>query len=103
MWADADGGPKIVHAFLPRSHDGYRIVETWDTLGMRATRSDDVVLDGAFVPDKVTAQVAPLMETVDRSRPSTSQRVDGNAGRHTLPRRSQVRGQWRCGQRGIAG
>ena len=33
MWADADGGPKIVHAFLPRSHDGYRIVETWDTHG----------------------------------------------------------------------
>ena len=32
MWADADGGPKIVHAFLPRSQDGYRIVETWDTL-----------------------------------------------------------------------
>jgi alkylation response protein AidB-like acyl-CoA dehydrogenase len=59
MWADADGGPKIVHAFLPRSHDGYRIVETWDTLGMRATRSDDVVLDGAFVPDKYIARIVP--------------------------------------------
>jgi alkylation response protein AidB-like acyl-CoA dehydrogenase len=31
-WTDADGGPQIVHAFLPRSHDGYRIVETWDTM-----------------------------------------------------------------------
>jgi alkylation response protein AidB-like acyl-CoA dehydrogenase len=59
MWADADGGPKIVHAFLPRDHDGYRIVETWDTLGMRATRSDDVVLDGAFVPDKYIARIVP--------------------------------------------
>jgi len=59
MWADADGGPKIVHAFLPRNHDGYRIVETWDTLGMRATRSDDVVLDGAFVPDKYIARIVP--------------------------------------------
>ena len=59
MWADADGGPKIVHAFLPRSHDGYRIVETWDTLGMRATKSDDVVLDGAFVPDKYIARIVP--------------------------------------------
>jgi len=58
-WADADGGPKIVHAFLPRSHTGYRIVETWDTLGMRATKSDDVVLDGAFVPDKYVARIVP--------------------------------------------
>ena len=58
-WEDADGGPKIVHAFLPRSHDGYRIVETWDTLGMRATRSDDVMLEGAFVPDKYIARIVP--------------------------------------------
>jgi alkylation response protein AidB-like acyl-CoA dehydrogenase len=58
-WADADGGPKIVHGFLPRDHDGYRIVETWDTMGMRATRSDDVVLDGAFVPDKYIARIVP--------------------------------------------
>src|SRR5262249_17446071 len=54
-----DGGPQIVHAFLPRSHDGVRIVETWDTMGMRATRSDDVLLEGAFVPDKYVARILP--------------------------------------------
>jgi alkylation response protein AidB-like acyl-CoA dehydrogenase len=59
LWAEAEGGPKIVHAFLPRSADGYRIVETWDTMGMRATRSDDVMLDGAFVPDKYVARLVP--------------------------------------------
>lgn len=58
-WADAEGEPKIVHAFLPRNHDGYRIVETWDTMGMRATRSDDTVLEGAFVPDKYIARIVP--------------------------------------------
>lgn len=58
-WADAEGGPKIVHGFLPRSHDGYRIVETWDTMGMRATRSDDTLLEGAFVPDKYIARIVP--------------------------------------------
>src|SRR5205085_8676904 len=31
-------GPQIVHAFLPRDTKGYTIKETWDTLGMRATR-----------------------------------------------------------------
>jgi alkylation response protein AidB-like acyl-CoA dehydrogenase len=59
-WADADGGPAIVHAFLPRSHHGWRIVETWDTMGMRATRSDDVLLEGAFVPDKYIARIVPV-------------------------------------------
>ena len=50
--------PKIVHAFLPRDAHGYRIEETWDTLGMRATRSDDTILDGAFVPDRYIARDA---------------------------------------------
>lgn len=59
LWAEAEGGPKVVHGFLPRDAQGYRIVETWDTLGMRATRSDDVVLDGAFVPDKYIARMLP--------------------------------------------
>jgi alkylation response protein AidB-like acyl-CoA dehydrogenase len=51
--------PKIVHAFLPRDSKGYRIVETWDVLGMRATRSDDTILEGAFVPDQYIARVLP--------------------------------------------
>jgi alkylation response protein AidB-like acyl-CoA dehydrogenase len=49
--------PRIVHAFMPRDTEGYRIEETWDTLGMRATRSDDTILDGAFVPDRYVARV----------------------------------------------
>jgi alkylation response protein AidB-like acyl-CoA dehydrogenase len=51
--------PKIVHAFMPRETEGYRVEETWDTLGMRATRSDDTILDGAFVPDRYIARVLP--------------------------------------------
>ena len=49
--------PKIVHAFMPRDTNGYSIKETWDVLGMRATRSDDTVLEGAFVPDKYIGRV----------------------------------------------
>lgn len=51
--------PKIVHAFMPRSTEGYTIRETWDVLGMRSTRSDDTILDGAFVPDRYIARVVP--------------------------------------------
>jgi alkylation response protein AidB-like acyl-CoA dehydrogenase len=49
--------PKIVHAVMARETAGYRIVETWDTLGMRATASQDTVLDGAFVPDRHVIRV----------------------------------------------
>jgi alkylation response protein AidB-like acyl-CoA dehydrogenase len=51
--------PKIVHAFMPRDTTGYKIKETWDVLGMRATRSDDTVLENAFVPDRYVARVVP--------------------------------------------
>jgi alkylation response protein AidB-like acyl-CoA dehydrogenase len=51
--------PKIVHAFMPRDTEGYRIEETWDTLGMRATRSDDTIFEGAFVADKYIPRVVP--------------------------------------------
>lgn len=59
MDSDDPRGPHVVHVFMPRDTDGYHIEETWDTLGMRATRSDDTVLDGAFVPDKYVARVLP--------------------------------------------
>jgi alkylation response protein AidB-like acyl-CoA dehydrogenase len=53
------GQPKIVHAFMPRDTSGYAIKETWDVLGMRATRSDDTVLENAFIPDRYIARVVP--------------------------------------------
>ena len=43
--------PMIVHAFMPRDTAGYEIVETWDTLGMRATRSDAMTLDDCWVSE----------------------------------------------------
>src|SRR6476661_4693962 len=51
--------PKIVHAFMPRDTEGYRIEQTWDVMGMRATRSDDTILDGVFIPDRYVVRVVP--------------------------------------------
>ena len=53
----ADG--QIIHAFMPRDTPGYTIKDTWDTLGMRATKSDDTILDGVFVPDKYIGRIIP--------------------------------------------
>src|SRR5579871_3065399 len=51
--------PKVVHAFIPRDTPGYTIKQTWDVLGMRATRSEDTVLENVFVPDRYIARVVP--------------------------------------------
>ena len=51
--------PKIVHGFLSRDAKGYRIEPTWDVLGMRATKSDDTILDGVFVPDAQIGRIVP--------------------------------------------
>jgi alkylation response protein AidB-like acyl-CoA dehydrogenase len=51
--------PKIVHAFLRRDAKGYTVHETWDVMGMRATRSDDTALEQAFAADKYVARVVP--------------------------------------------
>jgi alkylation response protein AidB-like acyl-CoA dehydrogenase len=59
MDASDPSQPRIVHAFIQRSADGYTVRETWDTLGMRATRSDDTLLEGVFVPDRYVGRVVP--------------------------------------------
>ncbi len=51
--------PNIVHGFVRRDTPGVQIIETWDTLGMRATQSQDTVLDRAFVPDDQITLVCP--------------------------------------------
>lgn len=58
--------PKVVHAFLPRNAGGYTIKQTWDVLGMRATRSDDTIVENAFIPDRYVVRVlAPGAAGID--------------------------------------
>jgi alkylation response protein AidB-like acyl-CoA dehydrogenase len=57
MDASDPASPKIVHAFMPRTAGGWTMRKTWDTLGMRATASEDTIFDGVFVPDKYIARV----------------------------------------------
>jgi alkylation response protein AidB-like acyl-CoA dehydrogenase len=45
----ADGIPDVRVFFVPRG--SFIVVDTWHTSGMRATGSNSVVVDGAFVPE----------------------------------------------------
>ncbi|MCH7714453.1 MAG: acyl-CoA/acyl-ACP dehydrogenase [Chloroflexi bacterium] len=49
--------PKVVHAFMPRDTPGYTVNDVWDVLGMRATQSQDTVLEETFIPDEHIARV----------------------------------------------
>lgn len=62
---------EVLHFSVPLAAPGVRLVETWDTLGMRGTASHDLVMDDVFVPgDKVSGSRpygelgAPLMGAV---------------------------------------
>lgn len=59
-WARTAEDPARVGWFaLPRESSGWRIERTWDHLGMRATGSDDLILEGAFVPAGLALDVRP--------------------------------------------
>jgi alkylation response protein AidB-like acyl-CoA dehydrogenase len=52
----AEGEPDaVIHFPVPMKAPEVSVLDTWHTLGMRGTRSDDVVIDGLFVPDKSVA------------------------------------------------
>lgn len=47
----ADPGPPVIGNFLVfLDEPGVRVVETWDSLGMRATGSHDLILEDVFLP-----------------------------------------------------
>ena len=60
---DSDpANPKIVHAFVDRDAAGVSTEKVWDALGVRATGSDDTVLDDVVVPAGQVAAVIPIGE-----------------------------------------
>lgn len=52
-------GDTVLHAGISMKSPGIKIEQTWRTLGMRASGSQDVVLDKVFVPDASIAVRRP--------------------------------------------
>jgi alkylation response protein AidB-like acyl-CoA dehydrogenase len=46
-----DGSEKVIHFGVPMRAPEVSVTDNWRTLGMRGTGSNDVVIDGLFVPD----------------------------------------------------
>jgi alkylation response protein AidB-like acyl-CoA dehydrogenase len=49
---DAEEGRRVLNLAVPFSSEGVTVLDNWDTLGMRGTASNDVVLEDVFVPDE---------------------------------------------------
>jgi alkylation response protein AidB-like acyl-CoA dehydrogenase len=59
VYEDPADGPTVLHFAAPLKGEGVSIAPTWQTMGMRGTGSDDVVFDGAFIPDAAIAGKRP--------------------------------------------
>lgn len=58
-------GPRLVHGFLTRETPGWRSLDDWDTLGMRATQSHTTLLEGAVVPAERVSRILPIGPNAD--------------------------------------
>lgn len=59
---ESDEGTEVLHFAIPFNSEGIRHHTNWDTLGMRATGSNDVTLEKVFVPDAAIIARRPAGE-----------------------------------------
>lgn len=59
---DAEAGPTVLHFGLPMSSPAVSILPTWKAMGMRGTGSNDVMVDGHFLPEANVAARRPQGE-----------------------------------------
>ena len=86
VWARTDDPEPLQGSFVVEAGTpGYSVEETWDTLGMRATRSDDVIFDRLVVGPRSCRRAR-------RRAGSVAQRADveRRAHRRRVPRRGPV-------------
>jgi alkylation response protein AidB-like acyl-CoA dehydrogenase len=51
IYDDPQDGPTVLHFPVPLDAPGVKVLDNWRTLGMRATGSNDILLEDVFVPD----------------------------------------------------
>lgn len=52
VYDDPEQGTRVLNMAVPLTGDGVRVLDNWDSLGMRGTASNDIVVDDVFVPDE---------------------------------------------------
>ena len=57
---DGDDGPEVLHFAVPMGSDGVEIQGNWNTLGMRGTGSNDILMTDVFVPEAAIVTRRPV-------------------------------------------
>jgi len=57
IYDDPQGGPTVIHFPVPLDAPGVKRLDNWRTLGMRGTGSNDVMLEGVFIPEAAAGGV----------------------------------------------
>ncbi|RHW27797.1 acyl-CoA dehydrogenase [Nocardioides immobilis] len=52
VYDDPDQGKRVLNLAVPIAAKGVTVADNWDTLGMRGTASNDIVVEDVFVPDE---------------------------------------------------
>lgn len=65
VFAGIDGKEETGDFLVTRGAVGLSVIETWDSLGMRATGSHDVLLEEVFVPDADVVRVGGMRKGAD--------------------------------------
>lgn len=58
--------PRLGSFLVPTDADGIRVEKTWNATGMRATNSDDLILDDVAIPLEDVLDIAPASEGLKR-------------------------------------
>lgn len=56
---DGDDGPEVLHFAVPMGSEGIEIQSNWDTIGMRGTGSNDILMREVFVPEAAVVARRP--------------------------------------------
>lgn len=59
-YEEAEGGPRVVLCRIALDQPGVTIHQTWDTMGMRGTQSNDLVYEDVFVADEDVVHSLPV-------------------------------------------
>jgi alkylation response protein AidB-like acyl-CoA dehydrogenase len=59
LYDDPTDGATVLHFAVPLKAPGVMVLDTWRTMAMRASGSNDIMLDGVFVPDSAVSSRRP--------------------------------------------